>query len=654
MDFIRRVCIVMGLFTAVLLVPSRVLAVKIDPYAFTTVIGTVFFEYEHDSRTEQETGFVDKTSDFRQNYSLLMRGHLLSRVLATYDASVTFERQTFNTTTAKNSTNSFYFDISTTLLPLSRIPLTLFGSRTANSSSSDQLQNNHNTTDTTVGLNWTGKFRVLPVMNLNVTRNVQDAGNNQKNKDTRIYFTADKEYGPTVNNFRYTGTFREDTTGSSDSTTNLGLSNVTRLSRHSTLSVGLTRDVSDTVNSGTERTFGLTMTLASQPSRFFDQTHNLTHFRTDAQDESFNGTSYAGNLRYRISRRVSSNLSLGVSKVFTETPTSSQDSTSTNAAGNLSYKITKHLYTTQTVSFSFTETNASNSLQRNLSDRKIFNSLSSLNYNRDILHRLNFFGSYGLGYLYDTDINLDQPDNGGQALTHQGEVTLSRIDFNRFFFFDTGYSFRRVLKTTSGTVNEKVNRYRAHAYNRFWKKYLIIDATFEKFSHKTAVEAIEEKGETTSLTITTTPVKGGRVAFNLQRNLFFDDFAGFSHTNSGEITAGYGHKLLGGIASGNIHYRIFDRAFNGGSDITRTTSYELNYERVLVRRVMWKFNAQRTDSRIEEFFSRYTVLTNTAFYRLRAWTFSLQHVYTRQEDSTREERENKILLKAARQFIRIF
>lgn len=639
----------------VLFFPSMAWSVKMDPYAFTTVVGTVFFEYEHHKQTEQEVGFVDTTSSFRQDYGLSMRGHLLSRVLMTYDASFTFERQTFNTDFTNNSTNSFFFDISTTLLPLSRIPLTLFGSRSASSVSADNLSTNADTTSTVLGLNWVGKFRVLPVMSLNVTRNSQDSGGGGDNSDLRVYFNADKEYGPTVNNFRYTGTFSEDVNGSSSSTNNLGLSNITHLSRYSTFNIGLTRDVTDTSLSGngTSRTFGLTMGLSSHPSRFFSQGHSLSHFRTDAQDQSFNGTNYSGTLNYDISKKIHSNLALGVSKIFTETSTSSTDSTSTNASGNLSYKITEHLYTFQALSFSFTESNSSNAGQLNLSDRKVLNSVSGLSYSR-FIYRLTLLARYGLGYLYDTDINLDQPNNGGQGITHEGSVSLSRIDITRFFFFDLDYSFKGVLKTTSGTVNEKVNRYKAQFYNRFWKKYLSIDGGFEKYNQKTAVEDIEEKGETTHLTISSHPIKGGSISLSFQRLLFFDDFAGFSHTNSGTATASYGHKLLGGILKGNVNYSIFDRTFSGGSDITRTITYNLGYERMLLRRVMWRFDGSRTESKTEEFLSRYTVLANTLFYRLRAWSLSMEHSYSIDEDSTREQRENKILFKVGRQFVRIF
>jgi len=642
----------LGLLSVILFFPSRGWCVTLDPYAFHTVIGTVFFEYEHESRRERESDFLDKTSNFRQDYGLSLRGNLFSRLLMTYDVSFDFERETVNTNFTKYSTNTFFFDISTTLLPKSRIPLTLFANR-SNSTFSVEGQDSSGTPTTTLGLNWTGKFRVLPVMNFNLTRNIYGSGD-RANKDTRIFFNADKEYGPTSNRFQYSGDFNDNSSGSSTSITNLGFNNITRLSKHSTFDMGLTRDISDAVDeSGPTRTFGLTMGLNSHPSRFFNQSHHVAYFRTDAPDSSFHGTTYSGSLQYHLSRKISSNLSLGVSKVFTETPTSSSDSTSTDAASSLSYALSEHFSATEAVSFSFTESSSSEQALANLSDRKILNATTNLNYHRSF-SRASFSASYGVGYLYDTDISLDQPNNGGQAITHNGSLSLNRIDFNRFFFFDTGLSFRRVLKTTEGTVNHSINRYRASMYNRFWKKYIQIRGSFDKYNEKTAVSELEEKGETSSLTLTSSPVKGGRVSLSLQRILFFNDFTGFSHSNTGYVSAGYGHKLLGGNLHGGINYSIVDRTFSGGADTTRTTSYELGYERNLLRRVMWRFNALRSDTKVENVFSRNTSFSNVAFYRLRAWSLSVEHTYSIEEDSTTEYRDNRIFFRIGRQFVRMF
>jgi len=641
------------LLSAVLFVPSTGWCVKIDPYTYHTVVGTVFFEYEHQSFREQQTQFLETTSIFRQDYGLSFSGNFLSRSLMIYDTSFDFERETTNSDSSKNSTNNFLFDITSTLLPRSRIPLTLFANRSKGSSSSSNVENNTDTTSTSLGLNWTGKFRVLPRMNLNISRNVHSSGNNDDNKETRVFYTADKEYGPTTNSLRLEGTFTDDITGSSSSTTNLNFGNITQLSRHSSLNLGLTRDSSDIPDRGTERTFGLTLGLTSYPSRFFTQTHNVTYFRTDSQDESFNGTTYSGSLQYAVSKKIQTNLGLSVSKVFTETLTDTEDSTSVNASSSILYKLTQHFSVSESLNANFTASSSSQEGVNNLSDRKLVDATNNLNYYRSF-SRATLGASYGLGYLYDTDINLETSTNGGQAITHNGSLTLSRIDFSRFFFFDAGLSFSGVLKTTAGTVNDKVRSYRASFYNRFWKKYINIRGSFVKYNDKTAVEAIEEKSETSDLTLSSSPIKGSNVSMGLQRLVFFNDFTGFTQSNSGHISAGYGHRLLGGPLSGNVTYSIFDRTFNGGSDITRTTDYLLSYERRLLRRVMWKFDAARTVTRIEEFLSRDTTFTNVAFYRLRAWSFSLSHTYAIREDSTREQRENTILFKIGRQFIRRF
>lgn len=654
MDFFKRICLTLGLLSAILFVPSTGWSLKIDPYAFTTVLGTVFFEYEHDNRTEQESAFEEKTSTFRQDYGLSIRGNLLSRVLITYDAAFTFERESLNTNFTKSSNNNFYFDLSTTLLPMSRIPLTLFGSRSNSSTSTDNRDIGIATTNTTVGLNWSGKFRVLPIMNFNITRNVNSVGGGNVNKDTRIFYNADKKYGPTSNRFRYTGTFRDDSTGNSTSSSNLGFNNTTRLSSHSSFDLGFTRDVSDTANLGATKLLGLTMGLTSQPSRFFNQSHNVSYFRTDAQDSSYSGTTYSGSMRYDISRKIAASLSLGLSKVFSETLTSSQDSTSTNAASNLSYKLTDHWYTSQLLSFTFTESSNSDPGIANLSDRKLLNAINNINYHRSFSF-VSFAATYGLGYLYDSSISLNVPGgNGGQAITHNGTLRFSKIDFNRFFFFNTGASFRRVLKTTSGTVNANDTRINASFVNRFWTKYIQINGSFSKYDTKGAVDAIEEKAEATSLRLSSSPISGSSVALNVQHLIYFSDFTGFSNSNSGSVSVGYGRNILGGRFSGSVVYSMADRTYSGGSDLTRTNNYRLSYEKNLLRRVMWRFNASRTETKVEEFVSDYTTMINTAVYRLRSWSLSATHTYSIQKDSSREYRENRILFRIGRQFMRKF
>jgi len=653
MDFIKRTCLTFALLSTVLFFPSRGWCAKVDPYAFHTVVGTVLFKFDYERRREQETGFLDTTSTFTQDYGMSLSGNFLSRVLMIYDAFFEFERESNTTQFSKRASNNFLFDVTTTILPQSRIPLTIFGSRNRSTSNDGNSNSIGGSTTTSVGLNWTGKFQVLPMMNLSLVRNVHGSDGADDNKDLRIAYSADKAYGPTTNRFTYTASLNDDANGGSTSSSNVGLSNVTLLSRHSTFNIGLTRDASESPDLGTTNTFGLTMALSSQPSNFFSQSHNISYFRTDSDDSSFNGTSYSGSLQYELSRKMVTNITLGINKTFTESLTSSNDNTSINASSSLTYKLTKHIFLSEALNFAHSETSASEQGISNLSDRRLLEATNNINYHRSFSF-LSFGASYGLGYLYDSDINAGFENNGGQAITHNGFLSFNRIDITRFFFFDVGASFSGTLKTTSGTVNDEARSYQAHFTNRFLLKYINITGGYEKTNDKSAVEAIEDKNETSDLTITSHPIKNSSIAMNLQRVVSFNDFAGFTHSNSGSVTAGYLHRILGGNFSGNISYTLLDRTFSGGSDITRTTTYHLGYERTLLRRVMWKFDADRTSSKIEASLSRDTSFTNVIFYRLRAWSLSLAHTYSIREDETREERENRILFTVGRQFVRRF
>jgi len=651
MKFIKRICLALGLLSALLFLPSSGWCVDIDPYTYHTIIGTVFFEYEHETRTETDSSIADKTSNFRQNYGLTLQGFFMARTLAIYDGSFDFERESTTNNSSKHTRNNFSFDVKTTLLPLSQIPLTLFGSRSFGSSSSTGGSVPAATT-TTVGLDWTGKFRVLPLLRFSLVRTAYSLEDDNSH-DLRIGFSADKNYGPTTNRFNYGGTFSGGSSGSTGSTNTIGFTNTTLLSSHSTFNLGVTGNNNSTNDIDNDTVVGVTMGLNSYPSRFFSQSHNFSYFRNTSDNTTFTGTTYGGSLRYDLSRKISTNLSLGISKTFTETPTSSLDLTTTNASGSLAYKLTEHLYTTQVANFSLTESSSSEQSTINLSDRKLVRTTSNLVYNRSF-SRFGLNAQYGLGYLWDTDINLDSPDNGGQAITHNGGLSLNRIDITRFFFFDTSVHFSGVLKTTAGTVNDQSRSFSAHFNNRFWQRYIGISGGFTKSNSKEAVQSLEDKSEVTEIHITSNPIKGSSIALSAQRTVFFNDLSGFSHTNSGNLSGSYGHGLLGGALTGHVTYSILDRTFSGGSDVTRNTHYTLDYQRSLLRRVMWKFKASRFERRTGDVFTNNTIFANTAFYRLRAWSLSLTHSYSITQESTRDERDNRIFFRIGRIFARFY
>ena len=199
------------------------------------------------------------------------------------------------------------------------------------------------------------------------------SGGESESKKLNVLYQADKTYGPTINKLRYRIDLNESDAGDTSTNSSVNFTNTTRLSRHSAFNLGITHDSFDnnTVSSDTRKSFGLTMGLTSDPSRFFRQTHNISHYRTSVADTKENVTSYAGNLNYEVTKKVKLNLTLGVSKNSTQSDTTTVDSTNTTASSSFSYSLTERLSATQVVSATFTETSSSDQSSLNLrEDRK--------------------------------------------------------------------------------------------------------------------------------------------------------------------------------------------------------------------------------------------------------------------------------------------
>ncbi|MFQ5354388.1 MAG: hypothetical protein ACE5DR_05515, partial [Thermodesulfobacteriota bacterium] len=305
---------------------------------------------------------------------------------------------------------------------------------------------------------------------------------------------------------------------------------------------------------------------------------------------------------------------------------------------------------------SFTETSSSDQTNVNLGDRKVLRYTTNLSYYRKF-SRVNLNTSYGLGYLWETERTsaVSNNDDGGQGITHNGSLSLNSIDFNRFFLFNTGASFRDVLKSTAGKLTDKSHRYYMNFDNRFWTNVFTLRGSYEKENSTDAIDEIKESEEVSRISVTSSPIKGGRLTFGVQRRVYFTDLVGRSTSNSGDVSAGYGHTLFGGSFGTSASYSLGRDTFEGGDSSRRTYShFNFSYERSLLWRVLWKFNTDLTNISVDDTFSRSYAFTNSLFYRLRAWSLSLDHSYTISQTSTTDNRVNKIFLRVGRQFLRMF
>ncbi len=666
---IRRACLVLILSLAAIFVPSSGWCVKVDPYAHTNIVGSVFYDYSHEKRTANDRNSTQSdeiTSSFGQNYDFTLYGNAISRLLMIYDVNVRYDRRSENfdilsansTDTTDTTFNSLFLDVNTTLIPRSRIPLTLFGSRdtswsTINGSSAPS------TNITTIGFAWSGKFVTLPVMSLTVERQYADrGGTGGSDKTISIQYRADKEYGPTKNTLTYDIDLDTLNTGESLRSSAITFGNSTQLSRHSVFGLDVLRSNLENTqtNSRQEKRFNVDMSLLSDPSRFFHQSHRLHHESTDIVETRSTRTSYDGALDYHVSKKVNLNLKLNVSKDLSESPTTSRDDTRTRASSTFAYNLTDHLSVSEGFMLALVESSSSNPANRNLTDGKSLSTNTNLNYYRTF-SRFKFRSSYGLGYILNTRFNKESVDNndiGGQGITHNGSLHFNRIDFNRFFFFDVGGSFFAVLKSTSGQVKEKNSNYNISFDSRFWQKYISVNGSYEKENSTVAHENLKNTSEDAIFTVRTNPIKGISGEFELERRVLFDEITGFDRSNTGDISAHYTRKIFKGNLNADLGYNITMTTFRTGSNKSRLIYSNLSYSRPILRRMTWVVRTRYDDFTVEDTFSRHFEVGNDLTYQLRAWRFSMNHTYSITNSSSTDYTDNRIYFSASRKFARIF
>src|SRR5574340_103476 len=180
---------------------------RMAPYLHKTLMLYLDLQYQKDY-FEQGAVKTD-SSAFIQTYSLLFRGNFLSRRFMIYDLGVTFSDSHISQKTQNIRTTNDYKDLDfnarTTLLPLSAIPLTLYGERR------NLYVNSARSTQTTYGLNWLAKMRTLPTTQVNLQRiDTVSPGSENTNTDATVILT--KKWGPTLNDLYYLYSASDDKT----------------------------------------------------------------------------------------------------------------------------------------------------------------------------------------------------------------------------------------------------------------------------------------------------------------------------------------------------------------------------------------------------------------------------------------------------------
>lgn len=627
------------------IIPSLAMSFEVDPYEFKSLVGVVYFEFEKRS-VEQNNAKVD-SNRFQQTYSLDLKGNVFSRRLIIYDTGIKWTKDSFSTENSNVDTKNLFYYLRTTALPKSSIPFTLFASRLDSSSESDTSKTGTRTNS--YGANWFLKFRTLPYVALFAQRDENKSSGVKTHIDT-YRAQVKKNIGPTINEVNISRTLSDSTSGPATTQDVGSFNNVTNVSKSTQFSLGTTQSNSKTEDGQRTKLEGLSLSLASKPSIDFNQTHNYTMYSTKIDGEKQKGGSYNGNMDYRFSSRLTSSLGLSVNTTENDTATSTSKSDGENANLSLTYSLTKTLSLSQAVNYYSLKTSTSSaSSLPGLSDRKTFREITTIRYQKQLTWA-RLLASYGMGYV-EEKIHDKTGDSGGKGVDYQATFSLRDINVNPYVGFDVAAAYSDT-QSFSGKVSSIIKTYTLDAYNRQWKKYVLLNARYYKNSQDSYVPLYDQRTESLELNAVSTYFKNTRMEATASRVHTFTEISGFSQSATESVSLTHSRQVLRGTLSVGFSYALVDSTFTGGSESITNKLYTATYFKRFSRFMNWQALAQRTERSTNTTFTNTTFIQNQVYYQLRAWALGAEHKYTVTKEPDRDLVENSIIFRATRAFYR--
>ncbi len=706
------------IFFIVLLAPATGLCnFGMDPYLHKTLIAYLDLEYQHDSF---EQGAVKTTySTFVQTYSLLFRGNLLSRRLIIYDLGVAFTDSRISQKTQNNKTANDYKDIDynvrTTLLPLSAIPLTLYGERR------NLYTDSQKSTETTYGLNWLARLRTLPMTQVNVQR-TDFVAPQSENVNTDATVSMTKKLGPTLNDLYYLYSSSDDKTHDLTKTQNtVNFDNRTAISRSTDFFLAATRSIEDATGAGESRLSGLSLGLDSKTSRDVNQVHRYNYYNTSSPGLDQKGQTYSGAVNFTPSSAFKTNLQLGATDYVDETPVNknTQDGLTSAASLNyhitnrlildanaeddtsrvnlqnsnapsidskgtinrtndsLTYLITEHIYTSEAVSY--------NDFQAKFDGQPVLKytlitELTNLGYRNDYHKWLKYWSAFGVGFA---DQKRDGESNTGAI--DNIDVGFSAVpDFSKYVGGRAEVYYRRLDKLTQGLlVDNKDQRYHLEIYNKYYKKYALATVSYDRSKEsslwlntlaaplllssaiapsapinvttpRVSVNSVfDQTIETYRALLTSSYLKGSNISASVEHTNLFNPISGAERSDAGYFLAMYARPLFKGTLQGTFSYNaISSTASNGISSTSYEALLNATYSRELLRTLGWQVMVQYDNKKADIIKSQSYLAQNTLNYTLREWFFTASHTYTVTHALGVSSTDNAIYFRVSRVFVR--
>ncbi len=705
----------------ILLYPAMGLcSVEMDPYLRRTLLAYVDLEYDNDyfNQGPTKTNF----SSFVQTYGLTFRGNILSRRLIIYDLGVSLIDDKISETTQGAKTTYDYKDIDynlrTTLLPLSAIPLTLYGDKF------DTFTNGQKFTDTTYGLTWLERIRTLPTTEVNYQKSaVKAAGTDDEVTDATVSLM--KKLGPTLNSLYYMYLSTNDKVHDlSQSQNTFSFNNRTNISRSTDFFITGTRSVEDATGAIGSTLTGVSMGLNSKTSRDLSQNHSYNYYNNSTGDLIQKGQNYLGSINFTPSSAFSTRLQLAADDYVNGSPVNTSTENDMNTSGSLDYHITDrllfdssalndtsrmdfegtgvpstgskggvtrtdnsltylitdHIYTSEVMSYNDIQAQF---LGQPLMTYSLLTEVTNIGYRNDYDKWLRYWSAAGAGFA-------DERFDGESQTGAVDDIDLgisAAPDFSRYVGVKGEVAYKRMEKLTDGLlVNDKNEHYHFEMFNKYDKEYAVATISYDRSTissiwlntlaapllisggfapiapvnitaPRIQLNAVyDQMTEVYTASLMTNYFRGSSIYASANHTNSFNPIVGSEHADTEYIMATYGRPLWKGMLQGTASYANMNYTT---SEQFTSTSYQalLNatYSRELLHNLGWQVLGQYINQKADIIKSQSYMAQNSLNYNLREWYLTVAHTYTlTQTTGAPSSTDNSVFFRVTRTFVRYF
>ncbi len=632
------------ILTILFVMPETTRAVEVDPYLNNSLRFGLYFQYDRDTTKNKISSFENLRTSFEQQYALDALGHIVSRWLMTYDTGLHYSRKTFDAGQTKTTNNTWYYYLSTTILPKTNIPLTTYFNNTrytSTSAGSDTWRNKF-----TYGLNWYGTFRKLPktIFTLKTDHHTDDRTHGV---DTEYDLTLQKKIGITDNKLENEyNVYENRTAGTSTSQFSTNFINKTDISRTTKLSVSAAAAKADQGGGSSSSVIGMNTSLNSTPSRIFSHNHaySFVSVETDGSNENSSERHYyAGAMRYNISDRITSSANVSLATDKNNTLTSSRDSDSITAGANISYRATDHLSLTESVSYSQQSSTSIDTANTALDDRTDFRLTSTASYSNN--YSWASFGASGsLGY------NETQSDiyEDGRGLEQSVSSNLSGINVVPLLLLNTSGSWSS-SRSSVGTLNRSTS-YSFSAQNRAFNRYVELSSSYNFTTSESKAVSSDTKKTKIDFSASTNYIQSLPIRYRIDYNKFSDFFSGYTTSLDKVFTISHERIFLRGNLASNFYHATNESTFKEGEQNTTTRLFKTTYQRGLTMNSFWDLELLWSHKEADESEEDSKSIKNKLVYQLRSWLLTAEYTYIDRAFQNSETVETRLMLTAARSF----